>query len=436
MRYFFVLFCFFVGECSGKCHEQSYAYSEELAVNHPSQTITLRDALSWALLKNPELEAFSYEVRAREAGILQASLLPNPEIEVEIEDFGGEKAHKGFQAAESTLRLSQLIELGGKRKNRRSVARYDKSLSCWDYETKRLDVLSGAAIAFIEVLFTQESFDLAREQHRIAQEVYNTVSEKVKAGKVSPLEEAKAKVALSTSKIEVERLERDQNSVRQELVSFWGGTDVNFDKAIGDFDSILKIPDYNQLIEIVLRNPDLARWGDEIRFRQAIIDLEKSRSIPDVTVGGGVKKFEETKDYGFVVNLSIPIPIFDRNQGNIREAKNKLAKSQKEYDTADVRVRSDLLQVYQGLSSAYIEVITLKEDVLPSAKRAFDASSEGYKQGKFEYLDVLDAQRTFFSTRAQYLASLFRYHKSFVELERLTGGCFDSHEHLQAKEEK
>lgn len=435
MFYIMVLFCFLASECSGKCLEyDQHCISPE--INLSNRMVTLRDALSLALLKNPELMAFSYEVRAREARILQAGLLPNPEIEGEVENFGGEKAHKGFQAAESTLRLSQLIELGGKRQNRKNVARFDKSLSCWDYESKRLDVLSGTAIAFIEALFTQESVDLAREQHRIAQEVYNTVSEKANAGKVSPLEETKAKVALSTSRIELERAERDQNSARQGLSSFWGSADVYFDKVEGDFDSVIDIPDIEQLVGIVIRNPDLARWDDEIKFRQATVDLERSRAIPDVTVGGGVKKFEETEDYGFVVNLSIPIPIFDRNQGGIREARNKLAKSRKEYETTNVRIRTDLLQAYQELSSTHTEVISLKSDVLPSAKRAFDASSEGYKQGKFEYLDVLDAQRTFFRTRAQYLDSLFRYHKSFVELERLTGGCFDSHGHLQAKGEK
>ncbi|MEC7839068.1 MAG: TolC family protein [Chlamydiota bacterium] len=424
-----VLLCIFASEGVGECSDcdQYSMFSEE------DQTITLRNALSLALLKNPELGAFSYEVRAREALILQAGLLPNPEIEGEIEDFGGDKAHKGFQAAESTLRLSQLIELGGKRKNRKSVARYDKSLSCWDYESKRLDVLYGTSIAFIDVLFAQENVALAREQYLIAQEVYNTVSEKVKAGKVSPVEEAKAKVALSTTRIELERAERDRNSDMLELASFWGSTNVNFEKVIGDLDTVIKIPDLKKLMEIVIHNPDLARWCDEIKFRQSIIALEKSQAIPDVTVGGGIKKFEETKDYGFVVNLSIPIPIFNRNQGNICKAKNKLAKSKKEYDASNIKVRADLFQVYEDLSAAYIEVIVLKEDVLSSAKQAFDASSEGYKQGKFEYLDVLDAQRTFFSTRAQYLTSLSRYHKSFAELERLTGGCLGTHEHLHSK---
>ena len=268
MFYIMVLFCFLASECSGKCLEyDQHCISPD--INLSNRTITLRDALSLALLRNPELVAFSYEVRAREARILQAGLLPNPEIEAEVEDFGGEKAHKGFQAAESTLRLSQLIELGGKRQNRKNVARFDKSLSCWDYESKRLDVLSGTAIAFIEALFTQESVDLAREQHRIAQEVYNTVSEKANAGKVSPLEETKAKVALSTSRSELERAERDQNSARQGLSSFWGSADVYFDKVEGDFDSVIDIPDIEQLVGIVIRNTDLARWDDEIKFRQA-----------------------------------------------------------------------------------------------------------------------------------------------------------------------
>lgn len=427
-----LLFCFLASEGVGECSEcEQYCIA-----NEKDQTMTLRHALSLALLKNPELKAFSYEVRAREAAILQAGLLPNPEIEAELENFGGNKTHKGFQSAEPSLRLSQLIELGGKRKNRKSVARYDKSLSCWDYESKRLDVLSGTTIAFIEVLFTQKSVDLAKEQHRIAEEVYYTVSEKVKAGKVSPVEEAKAKVALSSTKIELEKAEREQFSTKQDLASYWGSNEANYEKVEGNFDAVIAMPDYEQMVKIVMRNPNLARWIDEIKLRQAIINLEKSRSIPDLTVQGGIKKFQETDDYGFIVKVSIPIPIFDRNQGNIRESRDRLVKSQKEYKTTSVQILTDLLRVYQELSSAYIEIKTLEDEVLPNAKLAFDASAEGYKQGKFEYLDVLDAQRTFFSTRLQYLSSLAKYHKTYTELERLTGGWDENEERLRFEEGK
>ncbi len=109
-------------------------------LREPTGDIALRQALAYALIKNPELAAFAWEVRAGEARTLQASLFPNPELEVETEEFGGDA--NGFDVAETTIQLSQLIELGGKRGARTKVAALERNLAGWNYESKRLDVFT------------------------------------------------------------------------------------------------------------------------------------------------------------------------------------------------------------------------------------------------------------------------------------------------------
>jgi len=90
--------------------------------SEPNDELTLRQALAAALVNNPQLIAFAWENRAREADALQAGLGPNPELELEIENFGGSGEVAGFQGAETTLALSQLVELGDKRRKRLAVA--------------------------------------------------------------------------------------------------------------------------------------------------------------------------------------------------------------------------------------------------------------------------------------------------------------------------
>ena len=119
--------------------------------------------------------------------------------------------------------------------------------------------------------------------------------------------------------------------------------------------------------------------------------------------------------------LSIPLPIFDRNQGTILEARYQLAKAGEDRRTAEVRVLTDLAATYAELSSAFTEATTLNNEVLPGAQGAFEAFSEGYRQGKFGFLDVLDAQRTLFEARGQYLEALATYHRAVAEMERLIG---------------
>lgn len=388
--------------------------------------MTLSDALSLTLTYNPELKSSIYQIQSKKGEVIQSSLLPNPEIEMEMEDFGGNGEFAGFDSAESKIRLSQLIELGGKRHKRRRVACYDQSLSNWDYETIKLDLLERTTTAFMEVLFSQEQLILVTDIHKLAYEVYDTVKQRVDAGKVSPLEESKASVALSTTQIEKEKTERRLLSAKRMLASFWGQEQIEVNQVKGNLEELVSVPEFKELLPFVMKNPDLIRYKDEFQFRKAILELENSRAIPDVVVSGGIKKFQESNDYAFLVTLTIPIPIFDRNQGRSYSARSQLHRKKEEYISTKVQIRTKLYEIFQTLSTAYYEAQMLKDSILPNAKYAFDASNIGYREGKFDYLTVLDAQRTYFNAKNQYLDILLSYHLALTQVERLIGGSLES----------
>jgi cobalt-zinc-cadmium efflux system outer membrane protein len=388
-------------------------------------TLTLRQALSLSLMKNPALAAFSWEVRAREAARLQASLLPNPELGVEMENLEGTGAMKGRSAMETTIQLSQLVELGGKRAKRERVAALDRDLAGWDYETKRLDIFIGATIAFIDVLYSQEHVALAGEMAHLAEQVHTTVSERVKAGKVSLLEEIKAEVSLSSSRIKAERAKRSLTAAKKRLAGYWGGKRPHFEKVKGELDELSSLPPFSQMVNMVSGNPDIARWAVEMESRRAALKLSAAGRIPDLTITGGYRRFKETDDNAFLLGVSFPLTIFNRNQGEIAEATHRLTKAKDERRTVEIEAQIELSEAYQRLSTAYSEAKALKNEILPGAQRAFDAASEGYRLGKFNFLDVLDAQRTLFEAKEQYLETIAAYHISIAEVERLIGVGLD-----------
>lgn len=182
----------------------------QVAVKNPSGIVRLRDALALTLLQNPELSTSAYDIRAAEARTIQAGLIPNPEVTGEVEDFGGTGERRGFSTAQSTLSLSQLIELGSKRTRRIQLARTDEALAGWDYEAKRLDVLVDSVRAFVGVLAAQRKVALAQSLLDLDQQIYGTVVERVKAGSASPLEEQRAQVAVANSRV---NLQRDQSEL-------------------------------------------------------------------------------------------------------------------------------------------------------------------------------------------------------------------------------
>jgi cobalt-zinc-cadmium efflux system outer membrane protein len=117
----------------------------------------------------------------------------------------------------------------------------------------------------------------------------------------------------------------------------------------------------------------------------------------------------------------LPLPIFDRNQGGIKEAESEAARMHEEQRGAEVKAHAMLYAAHETLLRSHGAVVALRDEVLPRARDTFERTREGYRQGKFGYLDVLDAQRTLFDVRAQYLEALTAYHLAMTEVDRLVG---------------
>lgn len=385
------------------------------------RVITLREALEIALANNPALAARGWEVRAVEGRILQSGLIPNPELEMEVENFGGAAERRGFDSAEATLQLSQLIELGGKRGKRRRVAQAEQSVAGWEYEAERLDVYATTAKAFFDVLAAQRQVDLRQRQLNLARSVLETVRERVSAGRVTPLEETKARVEASGSRITLERARRELDAARSQLIAAWGGNPASFGRAEGDLDDLATPPPLDSILAQLRDNPLVQRWEAEQTLRRSALRLEQAQQIPDVTLSAGIRRFADTDDTAFVAGVSIPLPIFGVNPGGVMEAERRMPQGRALGEAAIVQVTREARQAYSELSAIHAELQSLTQEVLPGAQQAYAAAQTGYREGRFGFLDVLDAQRTLFEARARHVEALGAYHRARTDLERLTG---------------
>lgn len=400
-------------------------------VVEPNEILTLRQALALTLMKNPELKAFSFETRAAEARELQAGLWPNPELGIGVEDVGGSGIRRGFDAAETTIELSQLIEFGNKSQKRRNVASLEKELAGWDYQAKRLEVLTNASKAYVELLALQQKTKLLAGLVEVSKQIFTTVTQRVEAGKDSPLEKTKASVALSGIKIEYEQALQELEKARKDVASFWDNSQPTFTQAQGQLEQVTEIPAMNVLQQKLLQNPQLARWEKEIARDKAVLELERAKTLSDITLGAGVKRFNETDDNAFVFGVSIPLPVSDRNQGGKMEAAFNLSKSYQEQRVAHIEVMNQFNEIFTDLSISLNKIKELRASILPGARDVFDASREAYEEGKIDYLKVLDAQRTYFVAQTDYLETLVVYHKAKADVEGLVSDGFDNIEPIQ-----
>ncbi|NOY60463.1 MAG: TolC family protein [Calditrichaeota bacterium] len=387
----------------------------------PSGSVTLIDALTAALRNNPMLAVYSFEIRAREAQTLQASFRPNPEVGIELENFAGSAPLRGFGESELTLSVGQLIELGGKRSKRTEVAALNSDLAAWDYEIARLLVFSEVVKSFNAVLVAQKKVELQSEIIVIAEQFLQRIEYRVKAGNLSPAETARARVELSSNQILLQTAQRELNSTRHRLAAAWGSEQPSFDKVSGDLHAIVSIPPFKSIIKLISQNPQVARRAVEIQMREKELQLAKANRLPDPTIAGGYRRLNDAGAGAFVMSLSIPLQIFNRNQGNIESAKVKSRQAAYQKQVVELELKVRLAKSYNRLVSVHQEIQILKTNILVQAEKAYQTINQGYNMGKFSFLDLLDAQRTLFDVRSRYLDALREYHFQRAEIEQLVG---------------
>jgi outer membrane protein, heavy metal efflux system len=386
--------------------------------------VTLQEAVDAALANGPVLAAFPFEFRAAEGRIRQASLRPNPEAVFETENVGG--SLPGFDRSETTAGVSQRIETGGKRRARIKAASADLEVLRRDYRGARLDAIARVRSAFVFLLGAQERLSLAREGRGIASRLADATSERAAAGAVSPIEETRARVALSLAETEVARAAREASAARRDLAAAMGLPEPAFTSAAGTLDEEVAVPDLGDLMARLPENPDLARWEAERDRRAAAAAAARTLAFPDVSAFGGWRRLEEENANTFAFGVSVPIPLFDRNQGAVREAESLAAKVEEERRAVFLSLRARLAQRHAAMAAAAREVRTLRDEALAGARSAYDAVREGYDLGKFRYLDVLDAGSALVEARRRHVDALVALHAARIDVERLIAAPFEA----------
>ena len=391
------------------------------------EQLTLRQALAAALVRNPRLRSLAWEPRIAEARRLQAGLSPNPSVGIEVEDFAGSGSLSGFDSAETTIAFSQLLELGGKRDRRVRVAEGQWIVAALDYEAQRLAVLTDTASRFVRVLELQQRVEFAVRAQALAEENRRVIDRRVQAGDVSPIDEIKARLESESTRIAADRLSRELEAARRELSAMWDATDPGFDTAIGSLDDLMPVPLLDALTDLVEHHPEVQRWIAETERRSSVVALERAQAVSDVTAGAGIRYAEESEDVGLVVAVSVPLAIFDRNQGGILAARLRAAQAIDEGRASRRDLATRLVRAHARLTAAYHEAQAIDAALLPAAKDAYDATRRAYDEGKLPYLDVLDAQRTLFDTETQRHEALAEYHAAKVQVEGLISEPLNTH---------
>ena len=387
----------------------------QTAATAPATPLSLTKAIELALEGSPEVAAATRQWEATEGQVLQGRARPNPELAYSLEDARSRTRMQSWQ-------LNLPVELGGKRAARTKAAEKSREQAQAQLNELKAALRANVAAAYFDVLTAQERLVLAKDSVALAKSSTDTVAKRVAAGKVSPVEESKARVAEAGIRVELAQAASEQRNALSRLFALLGKIEAPFTVLEGKAENLPPVPKLADLQSLISSSPAVVLARIEVDRRKALTDLEQSKRVPDITVSAGIQRSNETQRNILLFGVSVPLPVFDRNQGNLLEALKLEDKARDELQGATVRLHSEVTQAQERLSTIAAEVQLLRQDVLPGAKSAYDAATIGFENGKFNFLEVLDAQRTYFTAKSQYLKALGEAHRAAADVDRLLGG--------------
>jgi cobalt-zinc-cadmium efflux system outer membrane protein len=380
--------------------------------------MSLDDCIGRSLAGNPALQA---SARRREAALEragQARARPNPQFEAEVENVAGGGDYKGWEAAESTLRFSQEIELGGKRAARGEEADEEAAVAQADHDVLKLDLIRDTRQAFGAVLLARGKGRLSDDAVRLAEEVENATAARVSAGKTNPLESDRVLVERARAELARDDAGREFAYARQALEALWGATGSLEWTPSGEAGP-LEVPPLDRLLAAVGSTPDSERAEAVVRSARARLGVEESARIPTVEVSAGLKRFEDTGDAAFVAGFAVELPLFNRNARGIRAAAAELDAARLEAAANRAALALELRRLHARLVNQKKRIEILGNTALPAAERALAGAQAGYREGKFGILDVLDAQRVYTELRAEQAEALAELQSLLADVDRL-----------------
>jgi outer membrane protein, heavy metal efflux system len=375
-------------------------------------SLTLQQALEEAEARSPAIIAARARVEAAQARIRQAGFRSNPELSVEVENFLGTGELSGFRGTETTVAVNQRLDLGGRRRARVAAATAELAAEGLRLAIARADLAQQIREQFARAVTARDRLRLAQETEARARELARIAGILVDEGRDPPLRALRARSAAAQAAAELEAARAEEQASRGTLASLFGVTDPPASLSGPLLDLQPRTINPESSLEVRLAEAERlqveAQVGEQLAERRL-----------DPAVGLGVRHVRETGDVGLVGGVSMPLPIFNRNQGNIAAARANVraAEANLASVTASARVRARNAIV--NLEAAEARVRALEGAAIPEAAEALRLTQLSYREGRATLLELLDAQEAYQSAQSALIDARLALALATAELGRV-----------------
>ena len=397
------------------------ASASVVADSDGTASLTLRQSIALVLEHNPQLQAADFDARAAAARVRQQSQAAPWTAGMEVENFAGTGQRQGFDAAETTLSLGRVLELGDKPHLRGEVARLDAGLLRHDQDALRLDLLAEAARRFLAIARVQEQRALARDRLELMQRTLDAVNRRIRVGKAPAAERSRVEIDFGRAQLALEETDHLLRTSRRQLAVLWGDFEPDFTGVHADLLTLEPDPDFETLAQRLEGNPALARLATMERLAQARVRLAQAGRRADLDMRAGLKHFSDTDDVGLAVSLRVPLGSAQRAAPYEAEAAALAAREPLLAQNQNLALRATLFSLHQELLHSRDRLEALQQRIVPAAQRTLDDYTKGFAIGRYSLLELTEAQKSLLQARLEVIDAAAEHHAFFIEIHRLIG---------------
>jgi cobalt-zinc-cadmium efflux system outer membrane protein len=382
-------------------------YKAAAAQTAPPLEILLREATA------PRLLVGEAETRAAEGRALQARARPNPTLDLQVENIGGDGPYRDFQSAETTLSVGQTLELGGKRSARVAAADAELNTARSRAGLNRVAFARDLAVAYVAAEAAGERLGVARDAVDLAEADARAARLLVDAGKEAELRILQAQAALSAAQADASRAEAEASSALARLSALTGGEQTYIAVTPGLLDRAWLSASDGQPQTVAVAEAEQTAASRKL-------DLERRRATPDVTVSFGLRRLAGDDATAAVAGVSLSLPLFDRNRGAAKSAQAEADAARARLATARANAVAER-RIAEGEARAADHSVDAAREGEAAAREAYRLARLGYEAGKLPLIELLAARRDLIAARQRHIEARLTRAKAAADLAQASG---------------
>lgn len=360
--------------------------SAGLFLGRAQDNLTLDSALQLTIRGNPALQSLRKRIESREQLVFQANARPNPEAEIELENFGRNEI-------EATVTLP--VELGGKRKARTSLAKKEVTRSELELDARVIEIETEVIHTFLPVAALNNRIEILDSIIAVADRMHEIIMQQVSFGARNSIDTMRTEIKLEELRLEKEMTTREKNRLSALLPVLWSDTSGTIPVISDKLLDTPRIPALSSFLDSVKTHPEARLRFLEQELLNADISVSKTEAKPDLGIRGGYLRNNERKENAVILGASIDLPLFSRNKALIKSKEIDARALDQDYRSFQMQRKKRIRQLYDECTGLTLRIDRMKTSILPRIHMVLDTISHYYLRGSTDILNVMEVHREY-----------------------------------------